>query len=206
MPNSTETKILNVIKEAKTDVIFFSDSFFSCGSPEAIKKSLQRLTNSGDLERVATGMYVRPMIDDIIGKVLPSIEDIAISISKRDRARIVPTGNYVLNRLGLSREVPKNVEFLTDGSVRMIRIGDQTIIFKRASPKNVAAIGNVSRLVIQAFKTIGKANLRDKELKHLQQLLRKEKVTNLEYDIQLAPVWIREIMFPVLNQLMSKNK
>ena len=54
------------------------------------------------LERVVAGMYVRPEIDPYIGKVPPNIGAIAEAIAKRDGARIVPTGVYALNRLGLS--------------------------------------------------------------------------------------------------------
>lgn len=204
MPGSVENKILYRIKKAGRGVLFFTESFVSCGSTEAVKKALQRLTNSGELDRVATGIYVRPVIDNIIGKVSPSIEDIAKAIAKRDKARIVPTGSYALNRLGLSTQVPMNVVFLTDGSARKIKIGSRSIVFKKASPKNVASVGEISGLAIQALKEIGKEKVLDKEIKHIQKLLKNEKTTRLEHDIRLAPAWVREIMKPVLNELKSE--
>lgn len=198
MNKSIELQVLNRVKKAGRGVLFFTESFVSYGSAEAIKKALQRLTNSGELDRVATGIYVRPVIDNVIGKVSPSIEDIAKAIAKRDKARIVPTGAYALNRLGLSTQVPMNVIFLTDGSARKIKIGKRSILFKKASPKNVASVGEISGLAIQALKEIGKEKVLDKEIKHIQELLKKEKPTRLKHDIRLAPAWIREIMKPVL--------
>lgn len=198
MPKSIEIQILDRIRKAGRGVLFFTESFVSYGSTEAVKKALQRLTNSGELDRVATGIYVRPVIDSVIGKVSPGIEDIAKAIAKRDKARIVPTGAYALNRLGLSTQVPMNVVFLTDGSARKIKIGKRSILFKNASPKNVASVGEISGLAIQALKEIGKEKVLDKEIKHIQELLKKEKPTRLEHDIRLAPAWIREIMKPVL--------
>lgn len=198
MNKSIELQVLNRVKKAGRGVLFFTESFVSYGSAEAIKKALQRLTNSGELDRVATGIYVRPVIDNVIGKVSPSIEDIAKAIAKRDKARIVPTGAYALNRLGLSTQVPMNVVFLTDGSARKIKIGKRSILFKKASPKNVASVGEISGLAIQALKEIGKEKVLDKEIKHIQELLKKEKPTRLKHDIRLAPAWIREIMKPVL--------
>ena len=182
-------------------MLFFTESFVSYGNTEAVKKALQRLANSGELDRVATGIYVRPIIDSVIGKVSPSIEDIAKAIAKRDRARIVPTGAYALNRLGLSTQVPMNVVFLTDGSARKIKIGKRSILFKKASPKNVASVGEISGLAIQALKEIGKEKVLDKEIKHIQDLLKNEKPTRLEHDIRLAPAWIRDIMKPVLKSI-----
>lgn len=198
MNKSIELQVLNRVKKAGRGVLFFTESFVSYGSAEAIKKALQRLTNSGELDRVATGIYVRPVIDNVIGKVSPSIEDIAKAIAKRDKARIVPTGAYALNRLGLSTQVPMNVVFLTDGSARKIKIGKRSILFKKASPKNVASVGEISGLAIQALKEIGKEKVLDKEIRHIQELLKKEKPTRLKHDIRLAPAWIREIMKPVL--------
>jgi len=201
MSKSIEIQILDRIRKAGRGVLFFTESFVSYGSTEAVKKALQRLTNSGELDRVATGIYVRPVIDSVIGKVSPSIEDIAKAIAKRDKARIVPTGAYALNRLGLSTQVPMNVVFLTDGSARRIKIGKRSILFKKASPKNVATVGEISGLAIQALKEIGKEKVLDKEIKHIQELLKKEKPTRLEHDIRLAPAWIREIMKPVLKSI-----
>ncbi|MBX3257403.1 MAG: hypothetical protein KF862_24980 [Chitinophagaceae bacterium] len=201
MSKSIEIQILNRVKKAGRGVLFFNESFVSYGSTEAVKKALQRLTNSGELDRVATGIYVRPVIDSVIGKVSPGIEDIAKAIAKRDKARIVPTGAYALNRLGLSTQIPMNVVFLTDGSARKIKIGKRSILFKKASPKNVATVGGISGLVIQALRAIGKDKVLDKEVKHIQDLLKKEKTTRLEHDIRLAPAWIREIMNPALKSM-----
>ena len=69
-----------------------------------------------------------------------SIEDIAQAIAKRDKANIVPMGAYALNRLGLSRQMPMNVVFLTNGAPRRIKIGNgRGILFKHSSSgKNFA--------------------------------------------------------------------
>lgn len=198
MFESTEIQILNRIKKAGRGVLFFTESFIAYGNTETVKKALQRLTNAGELERVAAGMYVRPATDSIIGKVTPGIEDIAKAIAKRDKARIVPTGIYALNRLGLSTQVPMKVIYLTDGAARKIKIGNRTVTFKKATPKNVAAVGEISGLAIQALRTIGKDKVTEDEIKKIQELLKKEKPTRLEHDMRLAPAWIREIMKPVL--------
>ena len=98
-----------------------------------------------------------------------------------------------------------NIVYLTDGSARKIKIGKLRILFKKASPKNVATVGEISGLAIQALKEIGKDKVLDKEIKHIQELLRHEKSTRLEHDIRLAPAWIREIMLPVLKQMENEQ-
>jgi hypothetical protein len=194
MIKSTESQILTRISKAKRGVLFFSDSFIAFGTPDAVRQALSRLVKAGELLRVATGIYVRPQTDSIVGIVTPGVEEIARAIAKRDKARIIPTGVYALNRLGLSTQIPMNVVYLTDGAARKIKIGKRTITFIKTTPKNLTAVGEISSLVIQALRTIGKDNATEAEIKKIQQLLKKEKPTRLQHDIRLAPAWIREIM------------
>jgi predicted transcriptional regulator of viral defense system len=191
---NTNIQILKKIKKAKRGTLFFISNFTNFGKSDAIRQALHRLVKSGEIDRVSAGIFVRPQKDDIIGKVMPDIEDIAKAIARRDRARIFPMGDYALNRLGFSTQVPMNIVFLTDGTARKINIGNYTIVFKKVAPKNVSAIGEISRLAIQALKTIGKENVTEEEIRHIQNVLQNEKFTHLEYDIRIAPAWIQEII------------
>jgi hypothetical protein len=200
MAKSIELQILTKTKKAKRGSLYFTESFLLFGNAKAVSKALERLTKEGELLRVATGIYVRPEIDPVIGPVTPGIEAIAKAIAKRDKARIVSTGVYALNKLGLSTQVPLNVVYLTDGAARKIKIGKRTITFKRATPKNVAVIGEISGLAIQALKTLGKNKVSADEMTKIQEQLKKENITHLQHDIRLAPDWIRKILQAVLNE------
>ncbi len=199
MINNIVKQILAKIKKARRGTLFFGEDFISTGNSETIRKALQRLVKYGELVRIATGIYVRPEIDPVIGPVTPGIETIAKAIARRDKARIIPTGVYALNRLGLSTQVPMNLVYLTDGAARKVRVGKRIITFKKATPKNVTAIGSISSLVIQALKTIGKDKVTTNEIEQIQLLLKEEKPTHLQHDIRLAPEWIRQIIQQVLN-------
>ena len=205
MSYTVEHKILVKIKKAKRGALFFSDNFSSFGSTETVRRTLNRLVESGEIDRVAAGIFVRPEIDKIIGKITPKIEDIADAIARRDKARIVPTGAYALNRLGLSTQVPMQIVYLTDGSARNIKVGNYTISFIRTSPKNVAAIGKISRLAIQALKSIGKENITQEEVEKIQNALMNEKISYLEHDLRIAPAWIKEIIRYSLQKLKENE-
>jgi hypothetical protein len=204
MTISIELQVLNKIKKASRGTLFFSDSFTSLGNAKAVGKALERLAQSGELYRVATGIYVHPVKDDILGVVMPGIEDIAKAIAKRDKARILPTGSYALYKLGLSTQVPLNVVYYTDASARKIKLGKQTIMFKKATAKNLAAIGAISKLAIQALRAIGKDKVSDQELEKIRELLKKEKPYHLQHDIKLAPEWIRKLLRPVVSGLPNE--
>jgi hypothetical protein len=194
MINTIESQIFIKIKKAKRGTLFFSDHFASFGNTETVRRTLNRLVEKGEIDRVSAGIFVRPQIDKMLGKITPKIEDIATAIARRDKSKIVPTGTYALNRLGLSTQVPMRIVYLTDGSARKIKVGNYTITFIRTSPKNVAAIGKISRLAIQALKSIGKKNVTQKEVGQIQNALMKEKVSYLEHDLRIAPAWIKEII------------
>ncbi len=200
MLKSIEKQILNKIRKARGGSLFFIKDFTTKANNDAVRKALERLVKSGKLQRSAAGIYFRPAKDPIIGTLTPEIGTIAKAIARRDHARIVPTGTYALNQLGLSTQVPLNVVYLTDGAARKIKIGNRTITFKKTAPKNLAAIGEIDRLVVQALRTIGKDKVASEEIEKLQQLLKKEKLSCLQHDIKTAPEWIRKIMLPILKQ------
>lgn len=191
---SLDDKIVVKIRKAKRGSLYFSKDFLTFGSAKAVAKALERLAEKGEISRVARGMYARLETDPLIGELKPSTEAIAIAISKRDKARIMPTGALALNALGLSTQMPINVVYLTDGAARTIDLGRRKILFKKSAPKNLSAIGKISGLVIQALKEIGKEYVTESEIQIILKQLEDEEPYRLEHDIRLAPEWIRIIM------------
>ncbi len=197
---SLDDKIVVKIRKAKKGSLFFSKDFLTFGSAKAVAKALERLAEKGEISRVARGIYARLETDPLIGELKPSTEAIAEAISKRDKARIMPTGVLALNALGLSTQMPINVVYLTDGAARTIDLGRRKILFKKSAPKNLSAIGKISGLVIQALKEIGKEYVTESEIQFILKQLEAEEPYRLEHDIRLAPEWIRIIMRKALKE------
>lgn len=191
---SIEDKILAEIRNAERGKLFFVEDLLTYGSAKGVAKALERLVKKGEVTRVARGIYSILEVDEVIGPLSPTTDAIAKAISERDQARIIPTGSAALNALGLSTQIPMNVVYLTDGSARKITLGNRTIKFKKTAPKNLAAVGQISSLTIQALKEIGKENITEKEISIILKQLAKEKPDHLTHDIKLAPEWIRIIM------------
>ena len=191
---STAELIEKRIKSKAKGTIFFPADFTDLGTSEAIRLHLFRLEKEGLIKRISQGIYVRPRESKLLGTLTPSAEEVANSIAKRDRIRCIPTGSYALHALGLSTQVPMKIVLLTDGSSRVIHIGNRTITFKKTTPKFLLAKGKISGLVIQAVKEIGKDNMSKEEEQRILYLLKKESLKNLAHDITLAPVWIQKIM------------
>ncbi len=195
--NSAAQKIENSIENFGRGKIFFADDFVNMGSAENIRQALGRFTKNEKIVRVANGIYYYPEVDDKLGLgvLLPSFDQIANAIAERSHARIIPTGDYALNVLGLSTQVPMNCVYLTDGTPRKVEIsGGRGIIFKKTTPKNLAFKNRLAMLVTSALKSIKQENVTPEQIEHIEQLLRKEDKDSVLADLALMPIWIRKIV------------
>jgi len=197
---SVENKIEENIKRQRRGNLLFARDFALLGSSEAVFKALQRLQKSGFIMRVAHGIYYYPKINRnkyIKSKYLsPSIDEIAYGIAKRDKIRIVPTGVYSLNALGLSTQVPANAVFITDGAPRRITVGKgKGILFKHTSEaRSLAYKSKLLMLIVSALREIGEGKVTPEQLEIIKSHFSHITKQDFEMDIQLIPLWIRKIL------------
>jgi hypothetical protein len=199
MSASAKKSILQRIKAGEEGQIYFAEDFMDIANNEQVRLALSRLTKEADLIRLGHGIYVYPKTDPLLGKVRPSLEDIAQAIAQRDKITIKPTGAYALNRIGLSTQVPMKVVYLTNGDSRTIKLGKNTIQFRKTSPKKMAYQGELSPLIIQSLEEIGKEGLTPAITKHIRQLLNKEDIQIVKQNLKLAPRWIAETLLSLTN-------
>ena len=145
-----ENKIINIIKSriqaAQNGTLFFNNSFPEFDD-EYVGQILSDLAKDGIIHHLSRGVYLKTE-ETRFGLVYPPIEDIAEAIARRDNAQVIPTGATAQNILGLSTQVPMNAVFLTSGSARIIKLGNRTIAFRRAVPKNFAVKGNMIDMAV----------------------------------------------------------
>lgn len=192
-----DSQILSRIKGRGRGSVFTPADFVDLGGRAAIDQTLSRLATGNTLRRLARGVYLYPKHHPALGELQPPAEMIAKAIAGRDRTRLQPSGAYAANLLGLSEQVPMKVVFLTDGPSRLVRVGPMTIQLRRTTPRNMAAAGRLSGLVIQAFRHLGKNHITPERIAHLKRSLPAPKRHELARDLSLAPSW----MHPVLREL-----
>jgi predicted transcriptional regulator of viral defense system len=190
-----------IIKKGRGKIIFTND-FSLLGTEFAIRQTLSRLCKEGLILRISAGIYIYPKISKLVGVVYPSVEEVVKQIAKHEKSRIVPTGLYALNKIGLSTQVPMRFVFLTDGAARELKIAGIKVKFQKTIAKNLSFKGKLTILVVSALKEIGKNNLQENELQRINELLSHETKVIILHDSKLAPNWIAEIM---LNTLKTKN-
>jgi hypothetical protein len=185
--------IISKVNRSKKGSIFLPDSFLPIDSHYA-SNVLSELCNDGKLIRVTFGVYVKPKMSSF-GPLMPTIEDVAKTIAKRDCAQILPTGTTAENYLGFSTQVPMNAVYLTSGTPRKVKIGNRTLTLKHSVPTTFAYKGTVMPILVLALKSIGQSNITDETLAVVYGVLRQHhEETTWRDDVALAPRWIRTII------------
>lgn len=198
---SLHTRLEQLIASQKPGEIIFPADFLELGSPEANLMALSRLTDQNKIVRLAKGIYVKPRIDEQLGPVLPSLEEIAHAIAEKEHVIIRPTGSYALNKLGLSTQVPTKVVFLTNGSRRQIRIGKGILTFKPTTPKNLAAKNELVFLAIQSLIELGEQKTTDKVKAILKDKLQAVPPIAIREDAKFAPQHASKTLLRIANEL-----
>ena len=118
------------------------------------------------------------------------------TIAKRDHSRIVPTGDYALNSLGLSTQVPANAVYLTDGSPRRISVGKgHGIMFKHTSElKALSFRSDLMMRIVAAMRAIGEGKITDEQKRILKEHIKNVAEEDYNEDIKLAPAWVRKVL------------
>ena len=189
MVDSTAKRIETAIGSEPEGKIVFSTDYAELGTPEAIKKSLIRLCERNVIVRLAHGIYYKPKYDKELGlgMLLPSLDDIAQAIAKRDHSRIVPTGDYALNSLGRSTQVPANAVYLTDG-----------IMFKHTSElKALSFRSDLMMRIVAAMRAIGEGKITDEQKRILKEHIKNVEEEDYNEDIKLAPAWVRKELIAI---------
>lgn len=172
--------------------------FLHVGSEESIRKALSSLCKKKFIRRLTQGIYDYPKLHKAIGIIPPNLHDVAETIAKKNGVQIQPSGAYAANLAGLSEQVPGRLIFLTEGPSRKVKIGNQEIIFKKATRKVMDSAGTREGLVIQAFKNLGEDHIDKITRARTRRFLESSSENEIRKNIKYAPLWIRKIIFEIV--------
>jgi predicted transcriptional regulator of viral defense system len=182
------------INRFKPGQLFSPSDFKELGTSTSIRKALSRLVESGLAERMGQGIYVIPKKDKVFGKVLPSMEQLAEALAKKEHVKIKPSGQYALNKVGLSTQVPMRLVFLTTGNSKRIQIGTSAIIFKSTTAKKLSMKGDITSLLFLGLEELDLQKLSPTQMVRIRELLQQESPENLKYNLRLAPTKVSDFV------------
>lgn len=191
MPMVLSKVIKERIIQGGENKIYIISDFADLNNDALVTRVLSRLEKDGLLVRLSQGVYLYPSRNRF-GICKPTIDVIAKAIAEKDRADIIPSGLTALNLLGLSTQVPMNAVYLTNGTPRVINVGNRKITFKKATPRYFAYKTKLFPLVVTALKEIGEENVDDNMVIKIKDILSKEDNELLRNDFLIAPQWMRK--------------
>lgn len=212
MPDPTSDTLERIhdrITRAAPAGVWSRADFLDIGTPNAVEKALQRLTNRGDIRRPHRGLYGKPSTSQLTGKmVFPPRASFIDAIARRDKLRILVDGMTAANDLGLTTAVLARSAIYADTHPRTIKIaanaGDPnatkpviyTLDFKRVSAKTAFWAGRPAMRVIQALGWFRdqRSNLEmvvDGIARYLEQSPHRQAIIeDLRNNIHAIPAWV----------------
>lgn len=162
--SDTQDRIQARIAQAAPAGVWSRADFLDIATPNAVEKALQRLANHGDIRRPYRGLYDKPGVSKLTGKmVFPPRSSFIDAIARRDKLRVLVDGMTAANDLGLTTAVPARSTIYADTYPRTIEIeanaGDPQsskpviyiLDFKRIAAKTAFWAGRPAMRVIQAL-------------------------------------------------------
>lgn len=194
-------EILNRINE-KGYGAFTSSDFIDIGNYKSISKALETLEDEKIIQRIKRGVYYLPKFNELLGiEEAPDIDQISQAIARGLNISIVPSGNYALNIIGISTQVPSKYVYITNGSYNEYEIGNNKIYFKHSTSKEINNLPYKILIVIQAFKTIKKENVNDSIREKISSFLTIDDIKYIKSNNLRITSWI----YDELKKIVSLN-
>ena len=193
---------------ANPDEVWVPSDFADLGNRSAIDKSLQRLVATGDLRRIDRGLYDRPRMNDLTGRLtVPDYRAVIRAVTRRDQARALIDGMTAANELGLTTAVPARIEVLVDARLKPIKLGSQEIRFRYAAPRRLYWASRPAMRVVQALHWMQDMLSQESERQRVRAELRALFVNprygqsirdDLQAGLAALPIWMQEFLRELL--------
>lgn len=190
---SVGVRILKRIQHKGRGWVFCAKPFFDLGSRSAVDQALSRLARTGKIRRLSWGVYDYPQLHKTIGPLTPSVDAIAKAISTSSKHKLQVSPARAANMFGLSTQVPAKSIYLTDGTSRQVKAGNQMIIFKHAGRQMLGA-GSLAGTALQALRYFGEGNVSDDVIGSLRGKLPDDDKNSLSKLRDDAPTWTHSLI------------
>lgn len=198
---SVKYKVLRRIQAKGRGAVFTSKYFLDLGSRTSVDQALSRLSREKKIRRFKPGLYDYPRINPKLGGILaPEYDKVAHAVARKTGSLIQPSGALAANMLGLTTQVPSKKVYLTNGPSRTIRIGNQRLVFRHTAPKEMAASGKPSSLVLQALRHLGRKGVNGEIIERLRSSLSSRDKADLAKEVRHVADWMR----PVVEEIIKK--
>ena len=183
--------------------VFTPSDFLDVAGRSAVDQALSRLAKSGQLRRLARGLYDFPKVHPKLGPLSPAPDDVAQALARETGSQVQIAGARAAHALGLSTQVPAKSTYLTDGPSRRVVLGKRVVDLRHASPKHLIAPGSPAGTVVQALRHVGPIRAADVTQVAARRLSTHDKKTLASTAAQ-APAWMRPTLVSIANTVSGE--
>lgn len=195
-------KVLARLRSAAAGTVVSAKDLLDLGPRAAVDQALSRLARQGRIQRVRRGLYAWPRTGTLLKRpVVPAPDELAQAWAKKNGLRLVPSGAYAANLLGLTTQVPAKIIYYTNGRTRTLTLGPYSIRLLNRGPKTMDVPGRMSALVLQALRHVGKDGVTPEKIARLRTVLQSRDRAELAQALTQAPAWMK----PILQQILVKG-
>ena len=160
------------ILAAEDGAVFVAPDFADIADTATIRQGLKRLYQSGIIRRIIRGIYEKPKYSKLLDEYVAADPDaVAKALARCYHWTIAPCGNTALNLLGLSTQVTAVWSYISDGPYKTYEWNSTKLEFKHRTNKEITGLSYMTSLVIQALKTLGRANVTPEIIQTLSEKL-----------------------------------
>lgn len=175
--------------------VFTPKDFSDLGDRVSIDTGLHRLVSKGRIRRIGRGLYDFPKESKLLNKKLsPDYFQVAEAIARKNGWTIVPAGESILNRFGLSTQISSQYVFDTDGKNRTFEVDGATLQFRKAPLQDMHAKNKKATLLVRAIKTLGKERINEKIIKALRNAVSSREYSSILRDTKMVTGWVYEVI------------
>lgn len=191
----TATLIYKKIENIPEGEPFTSTQFLGLGARASIDQALSRLCKKVFIVRVTRGIFVRPIVSQYVGKVMPSPQKIVDAYARAKGVTIQVQGAEAARRFGLSTQMPVQSVFYTSGTSKRFKLGELEILLKHVSSKKIVCPGSTVGLAITALWYLGKKNISTETIEKIKVKMLPLEFEALKTEIPSMPAWMADMFY-----------
>lgn len=166
------------------------------GTRGAIDHALAYLTREAVIVNVTRGIYVRPRVDPLVGRVAPTAESIVKAWAAASQSVVEVHGAEAARQFGLTTQMPMRSVYITSGRSRTIQIGALKIELRHAAQSSLLFAGTRAGRAYSALRYLGRAEVTRETIETVKEKLACEEFALLVSGRRLMPAWLSELLRP----------
>ena len=195
MENGIYTEIKKRIELAEPGTVFLTSDFTDIATTTTVRKCLGRQVEKKNIRRVIAGVYEKPVYSKLLKEYIPVNPDaVAYAIARSFHWTIAPCGDVALNKLGLSTQVPVVWSYISDGPYRKFSWDNITLSYKHRANREISFMSEITTLVVEALKTLGKERIDDDVIVSLRNRLPEEEKKKMLKEVTGVSEWIYTVI------------